>query len=63
MTCWGAAAVLSLALHSWGRLHPEPLHASIAVVLLLVFGPALLLAGWLLNREQGESVGSDQESR
>ena len=61
--CWGAAGVLSFGLHSWGRWHPEPLQAPIAVVLFLVFSPALLLAGWLLNREKGESVDSDQESR
>ena len=60
---WGAAALFSFGLHSWGRWHPEPLLAPMPVVLLLVFSPALLLGGWLLNREKGESVDSDQECR
>ena len=60
---WGAAGFFSLGLHSWGRWHPEPLQAPMPVVVLLVFSPALLLAAWLLNREKGESVDSDQECR
>lgn len=60
--CWGAAAALSYALRRWGESHPEPLQAPSAVVLAVVFAPALILGIWLLIDGRGESVDSDQES-
>ena len=60
--CWGAAAALSYALRRLGESHPEPLQAPSAVVLAVVFAPALILGIWLLIDGRGESVDSDQES-
>ena len=54
---WGLALVISALVRLWGDRHPLPLEVSAAPVLLLVFTPAVLMAGWLLiaSRGSGES--------
>ena len=59
---WGSALAISLFLHQWGSLHPEPLSAPLQLVLLLVSAPALGLGLWLLIPGRRESVDCEQES-
>ena len=65
---WGASFSVSAGLRHWGDLRPEPLTPSWPVVMAVVLLPALLMGWWLLatsipDRERGESVDCDQETR
>jgi hypothetical protein len=59
---WGLALLISAGLHWWGLQRPEPLQTSWALVLLLVFSPALALAGWLLVDSSKVAAGETRES-
>ena len=59
---WGLALILSAGLHWWGLQRPEPLQTSWALALLLVFSPALALAGWLLVDSSKVVAGETRES-
>ena len=59
---WGLALILSAGLHWWGLQWPEPLQTSWALALLLVFSPALALAGWLLVDSSKVAAGETRES-
>ena len=59
---WGLALILSAGLHWWGLQRPEPLQTSWALALLLVFSPALALAGWLLVDSSKVAAGETRES-
>ena len=59
---WGLALLISAGLHWWGLQRPEPLQTSWALALLLVFSPALVLAGWLLVDSSKVAAGETRES-
>ena len=59
---WGLALIISAGLHWWGLQRPEPLQTSWALALLLVFSPALALAGWLLVDSSKVAAGETRES-
>ncbi|MCB4389280.1 hypothetical protein [Synechococcus sp. MU1617] len=59
---WGLALLISAGLHWWGLQRPEPLQTSWALALLLVFSPALALAGWLLVDSSKVAAGETRES-
>jgi hypothetical protein len=62
---WLLALLISLALRVWGATHPAPVAIVSLTVPVLVFGPALVLAVWLLLARigwDGESDDRDLES-
>ena len=59
---WGLALIISAGLHWWGLQLSEPLQTSWALALLLVFSPALALAGWLLVASSKVAAGETRES-
>ena len=59
---WGLALLISAGLHWWGLQRPEQLQTSWALALLLVFSPALALAGWLLVDSSKVAAGETRES-
>ena len=59
---WGLALIISAGLHWWGLQRSEPLQTSWALALLLVFSPALALAGWLLVDSSKVAAGETRES-
>jgi len=44
---WALALALSLALRFWGDLHPEPFIIRPLVILILLFGPSVVMGLWL----------------
>jgi len=62
---WLVALLVSAALRLWGHVHPAAPEIRWLTVLVLVFGPAFVLAGWLLLARtggDGESDDCDLES-
>ncbi|MGC6482986.1 MAG: hypothetical protein ACON4T_05415 [Synechococcus sp.] len=46
---WGVSLLMSFGLRFWGQHHRDPLPVDGITVTVLLFGPALLLLGWLLK--------------
>ena len=62
---WLLALFISAALRLWGATHPDPVPLAWPGLLVLVFGPPVVLAVWLLlgwADGEGESDHRDQES-
>jgi hypothetical protein len=62
---WLVALLISVALRFWGATHPAPVAIGWLTLPVLVFGPAFVLAVWLLLLRfggDGESDDCDLES-
>ncbi len=44
---WFLALLLSFGLRFWGLQHPDPFQVRPFLVLLLLFGPSILMGAWV----------------
>lgn len=59
MILWSVALVVSAGLHWCGDRWPEQLPPSELLILLLVLGPPVVLALWILLRSYGTHDGGE----